>query len=147
MSAEAVKSDRLETRSGHSPELARAAQVNGKRIKFAQRHPIVTYLLLPIPALALLWTAYTLGLAGVLSGFHSFKDTLWAVTAANLLIHGLAYVPAVVLTLVIAWIAAHSETRIVWWLVASLLVAVVSSLMLVTFRCRQLRAPADCKSV
>ena len=133
MSAEAVKSDYLETRLGQPQELATAA-AEATRAKFALRHPIVTFLLLPVPVLLLLWVAYTMGLAGILSLFQSYKDASWATTAAGILIHGLAYVPAIVLTMIIAWVAHRSRARLAWWLTASTLVAFVSGLLMVTFR-------------
>ncbi len=133
MSIEALESGLLEKRLGKPEEVAAAAVVHAPRDKFARRHPIVTFLLLPVPVLILLWTTYTLGLAGVLQLFRDYQDADWAVSLVGILIHGLAYVPAVALTLLIAWIAVRSRIRIAWWLAASTIVALVSWLMMVSF--------------
>ena len=133
MSIEALNGGLLEQRLGKPEEVAAAAAVHAPRDKFARRHPIVTFLLLPIPALVLLWTTYTLGLAGLLQLFREYKDADWAVSLIGILIHGLAYVPAVALILLIAWVAVRSRSRIAWWLAASVMVAVVSWLMMVSF--------------
>ncbi len=132
MSAEAMNSDYLEKRLGKPLEVATAA-ANATRAQFALRHPIVTFLLLPVPLLLLLWVAYTMGLAGILSLFRSYQDANWAEPAASILIYSLAYVPAIVLTLIIAWVAHRSRARLTWWLTASALVAFVSGLLMVTF--------------
>ncbi len=134
MSAEAVGKSLLNERLGTPEDIAASAKVNAGRARFACRHPVVTYLLAPIPALLLLWTAYALGLAGILQLFQSYKNTDWAVNLAGILIHGLAYIPAIFLTLLIAWVAVRSQTRVAWWLVASTMIASVSGLMMVSYR-------------
>jgi hypothetical protein len=93
---------------------------------------VITYLLVPIPLLIVLWIAYGAGLAGILSGFKSYKDAGWAVQLAGILIYGIAYVPALVLTLAIAWVAIHSRTRIIWWITAAVLVAMVSGMLMIS---------------
>ena len=112
MSVEAVEKEALKSRLGTPKEIATAA-VQASRARFARRHPILIYLLLPIPSLLLLWIAYTLGLAGILQVFKQYQDTQWAPTAVGILIHSLAYVPAVALTLAIAWIAWQPDSRCV----------------------------------
>ena len=134
MSTETLKSGLLDTRLGKPAEIAAAAEQHVAHVFFARRHPVITYLLVPIPILAGLWFAYTLGLAGILSGFESFKDRAWAVSAASVLVHGVAYVPAILLTLALAWIAMRSETKITWWLAGSALVALVSGMMMVSLQ-------------
>ncbi len=133
MSAEAVKSQYLDTRLGPPQEIAEAAKASIRQTQFALRHPIVTFVVLPIPVLVLMWVAYALLLIVSLNLFQSYKDVGWVVTAASGLIHGLAYVPAVALTLLIAWIASRSRARWGWWIAASVIVACVSGLMIVTF--------------
>ncbi len=133
MSAEAAKQDYLDTRLGKPLEVAQAAKEHSPRAKFAFRHPVVTFLVLPIPMLLILWIGYTLSLVGIVNVFKSYKDTNWAVTAATVLIHGLAYVPAIALTLIIAWVALRSQIKTRWGLAASALVAFVSGLLMVTF--------------
>ncbi len=134
MSAETMGTEMLATRVGEPKEIAAAAELNVARAKFARRHPIVTYLLLPLPALLALWAAYAFGLVGVLKLLQSYKNTDWAATSANIVVHSLAYVPAIALVLIIAWVALRSQTRTAWWLAASTLVAVLSGLMMVNFR-------------
>ena len=134
MSAETWDSGTLASRMGTPKQIAAAADRHAPRVLFARRHPIITYLLTPIPLLIVLWIGYVAGLAGILSGFKSFKDTPWAVQLAGVLVHGLAYVPAVVLTAVIAWVAIRSRTRISWWLTAAGLVALVSGMLMVSLR-------------
>jgi hypothetical protein len=134
MSAEALNENVLETRLGDPQEVAAAVEEQAPRALFARRHPVIIYLLLPIPLLVALWVAYTLALAGILSGFQSYKDTVWAVNTAGILIHGIAYVPTVILTLLLAWLAIRSRTQIVWWLAGAALVAIVSGMLMVTFR-------------
>lgn len=132
MSAEAWDSETLTKRLGHPQEIAAAADRRRLPVRFAQRHPIITYLLTPIPLLILLWIAYLAGLVGILSGFESYKDTAWAVRLAGLLIHSVAYVPAVVLTLAIAHVAVRSRAKVGWWLAAAGLVAIVSGMLMVS---------------
>jgi hypothetical protein len=132
MSAETWDRGTLTARLGHPREIAAAADRHESHALFARRHPIITYLLTPIPVLIVLWIAYVAGLAGILSGFESYKDTAWAVQLAGILIHGVAYVPAVALTLVIAWVAIRSRTKVAWWLTAAGLVAIVSGMMMVS---------------
>ena len=117
---------------GHPDEIAAAVDHHAVRARFAQRHPVITYLFTPIPLLITLWIAYVAGLAGILSGFASYRDTTWAVQVARVLVHGVAYIPAVVLTLAIAWVAIRSHTRLVWWFSAAGLVALVSGMMMVS---------------
>jgi len=134
MSAEAVQDGMLEARLGKPAEVASAAKKVGTKSYFARRHPLVTYLLIPIPALVLLWITYTATLAGIFSLFDQYKSAEWAVSAASLLTHGIAYVPAILLTLLFAWLAIRSNTKIAWWLSSSAIVAFVSGLMMVNLR-------------
>jgi len=74
MSAEAVQDGMLEARLGKPAEVASAAKKVGTKSYFARRHPLVTYLLIPIPALVLLWITYTATLAGIFSLFDQYKS-------------------------------------------------------------------------
>ena len=132
MSAETWETTTLAAPLGQPQSSAAAAGQERTRVRFARRHPVITYLVTPIPLLLLLWIAYGAGLAGVLSGFESYRNTGWAVRLAGILIHGIAYVPAVVLTLAIAWVAIRSRTKLAWWVIAAVLVAVVSGMLMVS---------------
>ncbi len=132
MSAEAWDTVSSPIRLGLPHDSEVAADLEGGRGRFARRHPAITYLLIPIPLLLLLWVVYGAGLVGILSGFASYKETRWAVQLAAVLIHGIAYVPPVVLTLMIARVAIRSGTRFVWWIAAAVLVAVVSGMLMVS---------------
>ncbi len=134
MSAQAVQDGMLESRLGNPAEVAAAAKKVGTKSYFARRHPLVTYVLIPVPALILLWVAYTAALAGIFSMFEQYKSAEWAVSTASLLTHGLAYIPAILLTLLIAWVAIRSNTKIAWWLSGAAIVAFVSGLMMVNLQ-------------
>ena len=134
MSIEAVEQGPLESQPGMFEEIVATTSSHAAPFPFARRHPLVTFLLLPVPALLVSWTCYTLALIGILRLFNDYRSVDWAVTAAGVLIHGLAYVPALALILLIVWLAIRSRTRLVWWVVASALVAFLSSLMIIDFR-------------
>lgn len=134
MSIEIADHSRLSSRLGSPQDVAAVAKQQISHSFFAQRHPIITFLVFPLPLLAILLVGYTLGLIGLLSGFKSYSDVAWVASIAGVLINGLAYVPAILLTLVIAWIAIRSKTRLTWWLGAAMLIAVVSGLLGVTYR-------------
>jgi hypothetical protein len=131
MSTESLDLSRLSARLGHPQEVARAAGKEAAKRPFSQRHPAVTYLLLPIPLLLLLWIGYGLALVGLLSGFETYRSEQWALRLASLLIHGIAYLPPAALTLWIAWIAVRHQTRKSWWGLAAVLVALVSATLAV----------------
>lgn len=134
MSADTFDQQPLEARLGSPSEIATAAETHAGRGRFARRHPVVTFLVLPLPVLLLLWVAYTIGLAGILQLVQDYQHAGWAVTLAGALIHGVAYVPAVALVLCLSWLASRSRARIAWMAAAAVLVAFVSSLMIVSFR-------------
>jgi hypothetical protein len=132
MSTETWDSAALASRLGQPKEIAAAVDRQAIPVRFARRHPLIMYLLTPIPALLVLWLAYVLGLVGMVNVFESYKDTAWAVQLAVILIHGIAYVPSVALTLLIAWLAIRSQTKVAWWLTGATLVAIVSGMMMVS---------------
>ena len=131
MSTESLDLSRLSSRLGHPQEVARAAGKEAAKRPFSQRHPAVTFLVLPIPMLLLLWIGYGLALAGLLSAFESYRHEQWAVTLATMRIHGITYLPAAALTLWIGRIAIRNQTRKTWWILAAALVALVSATLIV----------------
>ena len=131
MSAEAFQGQLLQKRLGHPKDVAKAVDASGVRPRFARRHPLVTYLLFPIPTLFLLWIAYFASLAGIFQMFEGYRSVGWAVSIAVLLAEGLAYIPAILLTVLIAWVATRSDTRVSWWLASSALVALISGMLAV----------------
>ncbi len=134
MSIEIADHSRISSRLGTPQDVASAAKQQITRAFFAHRHPVFTFLVLPLPLLAILLVGYTLGLIGLLSGLKSYSDVAWVASLAGLMIHGLAYVPAILLTLGIAWIAIRSKAKWTWWLGAAMLVAIISGLLGVTYR-------------
>ncbi len=134
VSIEMAGNELLKTRLGEPEEIAVAAAQNAPRAKFARRHPIVTYLLMPLPALLALWAVYAFGLVGILKLLQDYKSADWAIASVGIVVQSLAYVPAIALVLIIAWVALRSQTRTAWWLIASTIVAALSWLMMVSFR-------------
>jgi hypothetical protein len=131
MSTESLDLSRLSARLGHPQEVARAVGKEAAKRPFSQRHPAVTFLLLPIPMLLLLWIGYGLALVGLVSGFESYRSEQWAQQVASVLVHGIAYFPPAALTLWIGWIAVRNQTRKTWWILAAALVALVSATLAV----------------
>jgi hypothetical protein len=122
----------ISQRMGEPAAIAAAADRPRVPVRFAQRHPLITFLVTPVPLLIVLWIAYGAGTIGVLSGFQAYRGDAWAIRLATLVVHGAAYVPAIVLTSAIAWLAVRSHAKTGWWLTAAGLVALVSSMVVVT---------------
>lgn len=132
MSAEVWNNGSISQRMGKPEVIAAAADRPHVPVRFAQRHPLITFLVTPIPLLIVLWIAYFAGAIGLLSGFQSHRDDAWAIRLATIIVHGVAYVPAILLTSAIAWLAVRSRVKTGWWLTAAGLVALVSSMVMVT---------------
>ena len=132
MSTETWDGGALTSRLGQPKEIATAVESHAMPVRFARRHPLITYLLTPIPALIVLWVAYVAGLIGIANAFESYKDAAWAVQLAGILVHGIAYVPPVVLTLVIAWVADSQPDQARLVAHGAPAVAIVSGMMMVS---------------
>lgn len=122
----------LTGRLGHPQTIAAAAECSRLPVRFARRHPLVTYLIVPVPLLLAFWVAYAAGLIGLANLFDGFRDAPWAVRLAEVLVHGIAYIPTLLLTFGIAWLAMRSQARFGWWCAATVLVALVSGMLMVT---------------
>lgn len=133
MSAQTVGNDALRSRLGTPQEVAAATKANVTRGRFARQHPLLMFLVLPIPTLILLWVAYTLALVGLIQLFREYRDVDWVVQLGGVLVHSLAYVPAITLVMLISWVATRSRAKVAWWLGSSILVAFVSCLIVVSF--------------
>lgn len=134
MSSSEVRETAWESRLGDPQQIAQLARDNVMRRRFAGRHPILTFVVLPVPLLVVLWIAYAAGLVGLFSGLDRFREAAWAISLAGFLAHALAYVPALAATLVLAWWADRSRTAISWRLAAGGLIGLVSGMLIVTFR-------------
>jgi len=133
MSTELMRSDSIEARLGSPSQIASAARQVASSLAFSKRHPLVTFVVLPIPMLAVLWVGYAAAIVGILSLFKPDAASPWAGSVVGVLVHGLAYVPAVALTLALGWIAARRHCRISWWLGSVALIAAVAGLLSVAF--------------
>jgi hypothetical protein len=134
MSTEALSQKNLECRVGPPTEVARMAHEQVSHRYFAARHPILTFLFLPAPVLILLWVAYAAVLIGVLSTVGGYPNSRWTESIATVVIHSLAYIPAIVLTAGLARLASRSQAGLEWWLSGSILVAIMAGMLLVDFR-------------
>jgi hypothetical protein len=133
-SQEGLSGTAWESRLGDPKEIARLAQQSVWSDRFASRHPIVTYVLFPVPLLVVLWVAYAAGLIGLFSGLQSYREEPWAIWVAGYLVRALPYLPAIVATLALARVADRSRTALGWWIVGSGLIGLVSGMLMVTFR-------------
>jgi hypothetical protein len=134
MDTNAVSNQELETRLGSPQAIAKAAEMNLPRATFARRHPVVTFLLLPVPVFLLFCVGYCFALVGMFQLFEDYKSQVWAIQTARFLSHGLAYAPAIVLVLLIARVAHRCEAKLAWSIAASIIVGLVSAMLMVTFR-------------
>ena len=82
MSTEALQDNLIQSRLGTPDQIARSTKANLPRSAFAVRHPIVTYLLTPLPLLILFWVAYLAGLIGLVSVLKPLAQEPWSATAA-----------------------------------------------------------------
>jgi hypothetical protein len=134
MSTEALHDQSLHARLGTADDIVQSAKANLPTGAFARRHPIVTYLVAPLPLLIVLWIAYLAALIGMVSLFKPTVYEPWHARVAGVLISGLAYVPTLLVVLVITWIAIRSQSKVRWWLAGALPVAFLSALLVVSFR-------------
>jgi len=134
MSTELMKTETIDARLGSPEQIASAAANVARRLSFARKHPVATFIVLPVPALVLLWIAYAAAIVGMLGTFKSFASYAWSAPVASGLIHGMAYVPPVLLTLALGWIAMRRRCAIGWWLGSAALVALFAGLLMVSFR-------------
>lgn len=134
MSTEALHDQSLHARLGTADEIVKSAKANLPTGAFARRHPIVTYLLAPLPLLIVLWIAYLAALIGIVTLFKPTVFEPWHARVAGVLISGLAYVPTLLVVLAITWIAVRSQSKVRWWLAGALPVAFLSALLVVSFR-------------
>ncbi len=116
MSTEALHDQSLHARLGTADDIVKSAKANLPTGAFARRHPIVTYLLAPLPLLIVLWIAYLAALIGIVTLFKPTVFEPWHARVAGVLISGLAYVPTLLVVLAITWIAVRSQSKVRWWL-------------------------------
>ena len=134
MSTEALHDQMLQSRLGSADDIVQSAKANLPTGVFARRHPIVTYLVAPLPLLIVLWVAYVAALIGIVSLVEPSAHVPWHARVAGVLISGLAYVPTLFVVLAITWVAIRSHSKIRWWLAGALPVAILSALLVVSFR-------------
>jgi hypothetical protein len=71
-------------------------------------------------------------LAGIFSLCGQYRGAPWAAQAAGILAHGVAYVPAIVLALLLSRVAMRSGTRTAWWLAGAAMIAATSAMVIVS---------------
>ncbi len=134
MSTEALKQGSLHARFAPADDFAQSPKGDMPRAAFAQRHPILTYVVAPLPILVALWVAYLFALIALVSLWKPVSYETWHANVAGVLINGLAYVPSVLVMLAITWTVVRSASKLRWWLIGSLPVVLFSALLVVSFR-------------
>ncbi len=119
-------------RMGNPDVLANALADRYHDRTFAGRHPIVTFLLAPIPAVLLAWTALLLVLFGVVQLYKFWFDhTILTISDMSSVVVGVALlmhivgivVPPAAIALFFAWLAYRGGKGMIWSCAATALVA------------------------
>lgn len=136
---EAMSTEVMEERLGSREELAAEAVAHFRHVRFSGRHPILMFLLAPVPALLLCWVLYFVlpvlacEYAPRLLGYDPFATPAaeWSpgiVAFVQSIRYASAYLPPAVAVLLWCWLARRSGRGWRWGLVSCLLIALVASL-------------------
>jgi hypothetical protein len=139
MSTEAIDDRTLETRLGTAEELAACAATNYQRRRFLGRHPVLAFLIAPIPLTLVGWTAflllgfgffqlcpYVLGDAFELQGKTVDqwpRAAVWSVWAFH---YATRIVPPIIAAGLLCYLAHRSGVNWRWAILATALVAIVA---------------------
>lgn len=131
MSMDALSTEQISNRLGASQELAELAVHEYRRAGFVCRHPWLTFLAAPIPIFILALALHTLviiGFASLLEG-HTTETQPMLMQAFSWIGHSLAFVPAVVASLLICYWANKSDRDWRWQLTACALIAILAGML------------------
>jgi hypothetical protein len=133
MSKEAHGSTDLPPRIGDPIRLAQVAAAEYRRANFWGRHPIVTFLLAPIPLVVVAWIAvFVLGML-IMSGRAESGDgadswSIAAIWASIVWFRVASVIPPALVALLLCYLARRGGLSWRWSLAACLLVAIVAGL-------------------
>ena len=138
MSTEAHDLRSLERRLGTPLSVADTAATEYRRARFGARHPLLTFVVLPLLAVPLLSAAAALilVLTADLCGFSGDEARHRAIgefelTAMSLVSRAIVFVPVVAAAIAFCWLAARAAVGWKWIATACLLVAVLGGMSMV----------------
>jgi hypothetical protein len=121
MSTDALESNLVVERFGSPHEVASRAANEYRGRRFTGRHPLFAFVVLPVVALPLAWSASVFGLIGAGAAWKSLNPGLssdalspWGVAGMKLLCTALLVLPAALLAALFAWLAARSAVARKW---------------------------------
>ena len=121
MSTDALESSIVTERMGSPQEVAQQAADAYRGRRFTSRHTLLVFVVLPIVALALAWSASLFGLVGAGAAWKSMNPGLSSddlsplgVAGMKLLCTGSLVVPAALVAALVAWLAARSAVERKW---------------------------------
>ncbi len=138
------KNEQIESCLGRPEVLVAAALANRRQASVFGRHPIVSFVVAPIPAAILSWIGFLWVCFGVLKivGW-AFGDEYaiegravrdWPavlIYAVNAMVLALRFLPPAVVTVLLCWCANRAGMSWRWTLTASCLVALIASVLVV----------------
>lgn len=132
---EMATEEEMELRMGDPKQLALAATKEHWRAGWIGRHPLLVFGLGPVPAIILAVTGYMLAftalgyaIAAIVEDENAAPEGI-ARFIADALFYGIAFVPFLVVTVVVGWLAVRSRVA-GWWAVAAMAqVAILAGLL------------------